>query len=57
MEERLPNNGQEVLASDGIYVYLVEYDADLDAAFGDTDNITVWQPLPEPYKADEREEG
>lgn len=29
---------------------LVEYDADLDAPFGDIDNITGWQPSPEPYR-------
>lgn len=50
VSERLPENGEEVLASDGTYIYLVEYDADLDAAFGDVDNIVAWTPLPEPYK-------
>ena len=29
---------------------LVEYDADLDAPFGDMDSITHWQPCPEPYR-------
>lgn len=29
---------------------LVEYDADLDAPFGDIDNIIGWQPSPEPYR-------
>lgn len=48
--ERLPEDGEPVLATDGNYVYLVEYDADLDASFGDMDGIVVWQPLPEPYK-------
>lgn len=48
--ERLPEDGEPVLATDGNYVYLVEYDADLDASFGDMDGIVAWRPLPEPYK-------
>lgn len=48
--ERLPEDGKEVLCTDGKYIYLVEYDADLDAAFGEADGIIAWQPLPEPYK-------
>lgn len=47
--ERLPEDGEPVLATDGNYVYLVEYDADLDASFGDMDGIVAWQPLPDPY--------
>ena len=50
VEERLPENGESVLCTDGEYIYLVEYDADLDAAFGDMDRIIAWQPLPEPYR-------
>lgn len=42
----LPEDGQEVLATDGEHVYLVEYDGDLDAPFGDLDKIIAWQPLP-----------
>ena len=48
--ERLPKVGKEVLCTDGKYIYLVEYDADLDAAFGEVDGIIAWQPLPKPYK-------
>lgn len=48
--ERLPEDGKEVLCTDGKYIYLVEYDADLDAAFGEADGIIAWQPLPKPYK-------
>lgn len=48
--ERLPKVGKEVLCTDGKYIYLVEYDADLDAAFGEADGIIAWQPLPKPYK-------
>ena len=48
--ERLPEDGKEVLCTDGKYIYLVEYDADLDAAFGEVDGIIEWQPLPKPYK-------
>lgn len=49
----LPEDGEEVLATDGVYRYLVKYDGDLDAPFGDLDKIVAWQPsppLPEPYK-------
>lgn len=48
--ERLPEDGKEVLCTDGKYIYLVEYDADLDAAFGEVDGIIEWRPLPKPYK-------
>ena len=48
--EEPPEDGQTVLCTDGEYVYLVEYDADLDAPFGDMDSITHWQPRPEPYR-------
>ena len=41
--ERLPEDGKEVLCTDGKYIYLVEYDADLDAAFGEVDGIIEWQ--------------
>lgn len=48
--ERSPEDGQTVLSSNGEYVYLVEYDADLDAPYGDMDDIVAWMPLPEPYR-------
>lgn len=48
--ERLPDDREVVLVSDGEYVYLVEYDADLDAPFGDMDGIIAWMSLPKPYK-------
>ena len=48
--EEPPEDGQTVLCTDGEYAYLVEYDADLDAPFGDMDGITHWQPRPEPYR-------
>ena len=50
VDEQLPEEGETVLCTDGDYVYLVEYDADLDAPFGDIDNIIGWQPSPEPYR-------
>lgn len=53
-EERMPEDGESVLCTDGKYVYLVEYDADLDAGFGDMDGIIAWQPLPEPYQPEKR---
>ena len=55
VEERMPEDGQTVLCTDGEYVYLVEYDADLDAPFGDMDSITHWQPSPEPYRPEQPE--
>lgn len=48
--ERMPEDGKEVLCTDGKYIYLVEYDADLDTGFGDIDGIIAWQPLPAAYK-------
>lgn len=53
VEERLPEDGNAVLCTDGSHIYLTEYDADLDAAFGDMDEITAWMPLPEPYRQEE----
>ena len=50
VEERLPEDRETVLCTDGECVYLVEYDADLDAPFGDMEKITDWQPSPEPYR-------
>lgn len=50
VEKRLPEDGESVLCTDGEYVYLVGYDADLDAGFGDMDGIIAWQPHPEPYR-------
>lgn len=55
VEERLPEDGESVLCTDGKYVYLVEYDADLDAGFGDMDGIIAWKPLPEPYHPEKGE--
>lgn len=51
-EDSLPDDREFVLATDGRYVYLVEYDADLDAPFGDMDGIIAWMPLPKPYNPD-----
>lgn len=48
--ERFPEDGETVLCTDGEDVFLVEYQADLDAGFGDMDWITAWRPLPEPYR-------
>lgn len=48
-EERLPEDGDSVLCTDGKYIYLTEYDADLDVRFDDVDEIIAWQPLPDPY--------
>ena len=51
VEERLPEDGETVLCTDGKDVYLVEYDADYDAPFGDVDGITHWCYCPEAYQA------
>lgn len=53
VSERLPEDGETVLCTDGEDIFLVEYDADLDAGFGDMDWIIAWQSLPEPYKGGE----
>lgn len=50
VEKLSPEDGQEVLCCDDRTVYLVEYQADWDAPFGDMDGIIAWQPLPEPYR-------
>ena len=55
VEEYSPEDGKQVLCTDGKYTYLVEYDADLDAGFGDIDGITAWQPLPKPYRPEKGE--
>lgn len=52
VEERLPEEGQEVIVSDGNYVYLVEYDSDF--GFDDVD-ATAWMPSPEPYRPENHE--
>lgn len=52
VESATPDDLQEVLATDGKYVYLVEYDSDY--GYGDLDGITAWMPLPEPYEAVKR---
>ena len=43
----LPEDGKEVLTTDGDYMYLVEYDVDFDAGFGDIEEIIACLPLPE----------
>lgn len=59
VDERLPEDGQEVLCCDDMAVYLVEYQADWDAPFSDLDGIIAWSPIPEPYRpersSDEKE--
>lgn len=57
VEERLPEDGHEVLCCDNAAVYLVEYQADWDAPFGDMDDIIAWRPLPEPYRPKKESEG
>lgn len=56
VEQCSPSDGETVLCTDGEYTYMVEYDADLDAGFGDMDNIIAWQPLPKPYFPEKEKE-
>lgn len=54
VEERSPEDGDEVLCCDNRQIYLVEYQADWDAPFGDLDGIIAWSPLPEPYHPEKK---
>ena len=45
VQERLPDEGQEVLASNGRYEYLEEY----DSSYKFMDGMIAWMPLPEPF--------
>lgn len=54
VEERLPEDGEEVLCSDGQNVFFVEYEEDWDPPFGDIDGIIAWMPLPEPYRPERK---
>ena len=52
----MPEDGQEILVTDGKYVWKDE--CTYDDGFGldsleDWQNITAWMPLPEPWKGDE----
>lgn len=53
VEEQLPGNGETVLCTDGHSIYLVEYEAGSDAAFGDINGITAWMHLPDTYQPEE----
>ena len=57
VEEYAPEDGQLVLCCDDEAVYLVEYQGDWDAPFGDIDDIIAWRPLPEPYRPKKESEG
>ena len=54
VKERLPEDGEEVLCSDGQNVFFVEYEEDWDPPFGDIDGIIAWMPLPEPYRPERK---
>lgn len=56
VKEYAPEDGQEVLCCDDRAVYLVEYQADWDAPFGDLDGITAWRPLSKPYRPERSKE-
>ena len=53
VEERLPEGGEVVLATDGKHIYLVEYEAG-DVEFGDIDGVIAWMPLPEPNRPERK---
>lgn len=52
VQDASPEDGQLVLVTTNGGVYLVEFDDDLDAPYGDMDDVTAWMPIPEPYKGD-----
>lgn len=54
-DEKLPDEGKEVLISTEKYVALVEYDSDYE--FGEIDGVLAWMPLPEPYRPESIKEG
>ena len=53
VDERLPEDGETVLCTDGEDIFLVEYKASLDVGFGYIDWITAWKPLLEAYRPEE----
>ena len=50
----LPDLGEEVLVTDGKYVWIDSFDIDDSVYLSGTDNevdgVKAWMPLPEPYK-------
>ncbi|MGF6376861.1 hypothetical protein M2140_001939 [Clostridiales Family XIII bacterium PM5-7] len=53
--ERLPEEDQEILVTDGYYVWKDEWICNREGCclgYGDIETITAWMPLPEPYKGE-----
>lgn len=59
VSERLPEDGEDVLASDGFSAYVAFHMmcgwASFDTRFNPK-NIIAWMPLPEPYKEEQEHE-
>ena len=65
VSERLPENSDYVLATDGLDIFVAWHNPEkervkgwhsFDELFDLQTPILAWQPLPEPYKADMRGE-
>lgn len=52
--DNLPSFGEDVLVTNGIYVWTDSFDLDdgiyLSGSDSEVDDVTAWLPLPEPYK-------
>ena len=63
VSERLPENNKNVLATDGLDVFIAWYNPNpkkekwysFDELFDEQYPILAWQPLPEPWRKDEEE--
>ena len=56
MVENLPDDGEEVLVTDGKNVWIDSFDEDdyvyLSGTDTEIDGVTAWMPLPNPYKGE-----
>lgn len=52
--DNLPTFGEDVLVTNGIYVWIDSFDLDdgiyLSGSDSEVDDVTAWMPLPNPYK-------
>lgn len=55
----LPDDGDEILVSNGRFVWMDTFCKDIDGCYldrnGDIDEDMAWMPLPEPYKGGDTE--
>lgn len=62
VSERLPENNKNVLATDGLDVFIAWHNPEkeewfsFDELFDEQYPILAWQPLPEPYKGEREDE-